>query len=216
VNRRQFVGYLATGAAAATLSSCGAGGTPTVASILTEANNILMFIAPLGDGAAAIVEIADPAIAPEVQIVVAIYDKAVPAIEQLLTDWAAASAADQPGILSQIEAAITALETDVKNIISSITGVSAVVIAEINSITASILGEISALLKAILQLQGAGGTTAALNKMAAAPYKFRSMAGPNAKTRRDNLVAELKVPTLTAIDPARTALAAKLAALPLK
>jgi hypothetical protein len=216
LSRRSFIGHLTTGGAAIYLVGCGAGGTPTVASILTEADNILMFIAPLGDGAAAIIEVADPAIAPEVLIVVSIYDKAVPAIEQLLTDWAAASAADQPGILSQIEAAVTALQADAQNIISKITGVPATVLAEINSITSSILGEISALLKWILQLKTAGGTSAALHHMAANAHKYVKMVGPNAKTQRDILVKQLQVPTNTNIDSARFALATKLAALQLK
>jgi hypothetical protein len=42
------------------------------------------------------------------------------------------------------------------------------------------------------------------------------MAGPNARTSRNNLVAELRVPTNTNMDAPRTALANKLAALQLK
>jgi hypothetical protein len=188
---------------------------PSVSTILTEINNILTFIAPLGDGIAAVIEIADPAIAPAVQAAVAIYDKAIPAIEALIAQWAAAAASAQPGILSQIQAAITALQADVTSIISSITGVGAMVLAEINSITSAILGEISSLLKAIGSLGAIGGTSAALGKMASQP-KYMKLAGPSAKTRRSNLVAELQVPTGTNIDAPCQALAAKLAALPLK
>jgi hypothetical protein len=212
MDRRKFIGssilVLTTAGATALLDSC-AGGAPTVSSILTEVDNILMFIAPLGDGAAAIIEIADPPLAPLVQTAVAIYDKAIPVIEKYITDWAAASAAAQPGILAQLLATVQALQTDVRSIINSVTGVSATVLAEINSITASILGEVSALLKAIVSLGSAGGTTAALRRMAAS-RKYAKVAGPSVKTRRTDLVAQLLVPTGTPIDTARTALAQKL------
>jgi prophage DNA circulation protein len=198
------------------LEACNSLGTVTVSSILTEADNILIFIAPLGDGAAAIIEIADPAIAPAVMVAVAIYDKAIPVIEKYLSDWAAASAANQPGILAQLEAAITALQSDVQGILNSITGVGATLLAEISAITSSILGEVSALLKAILQLKAAGGTTTAMAGIASHPHRYARMAGPNARTSRNNLVAELRVPTNTNMDAPRTALANKLAALQLK
>jgi hypothetical protein len=119
-------------------------------------------------------------------------------------------------LLGQIEAAIQALQADVQKIIASVTGVSSTVLAEINSITGSILGEISALLKAIQSLSGAGGTTTALAQMGTKPRKYAKLAGPNAKTRRDNLATELAVPTGTNIDPALAALSAKLKALQLK
>jgi prophage DNA circulation protein len=191
-------------------------GKVTPATILTEIDNILTFVAPLGDGVASIIEIADPAIAPIVAAAVAIYDKAVPAIEALIASWAAASAAAQPGILAQIQAAIQSLQQDVQGIITSVTGVSATVLAEINSITAAILGEISALLKAVQSLVGAGGTMSAAIGMAQQPRKYAKLVGPTTKTRRDNLAAELAAPTGTNIDPALAALSAKLKGLELK
>jgi hypothetical protein len=214
--RREFVGYLSAAGVlgSVALEGC-SGGTPSVSTILTEVGNILTFIAPLGDGIAAVIEVADPAIAPAVALAVGIYDKAIPVIEALIAQWAAAAATAQPGILAQIQAAITALQTDVTNIINSVTGVSAMVLAEINSITASILGEISALLKAIMSLGTVGGTTAALGKMAGSP-RYMKLAGPSVQTRRNNLVAELSVPTGTNIDAPCQALAAKLTGLKFK
>jgi hypothetical protein len=221
MTRRGFIGHLTGGGVL--LASAGAlemsmftCNPPTVSGILTEVDNILTFIAPLGDGAAAIIEIADPAIAPIVSAAVAVYDKAIPTIEQYLADWSAAAASAQPGILAQIEAAIQALQADVKSILNSVTGVSGVVLAEINSIVGAIIGEISALLKDILQLQAAGGTSAALRGMVTQPHKLYRLAGPDTNTRRNNLAAELSVATNTNIDPARSALAVKLRAIQFK
>lgn len=186
------------------------GCTVTLASVLNEAGNILAFVAPLGDGIAAIVEVVDPAVAPLVMAAVAVYDAAIPAIEKLLADWSAASASAQPGILAQIEAAITALQTDVMNIIGSIKGIPASALAEANLIISTILGEISALIKDIANLMSAGGTKASLSKMKFAMY------APDARVNRDSMVKRLKIPTGTPMDAPRMALADKLSSIQFK
>jgi|ERR1035437_1321805 hypothetical protein len=210
VSRRTFNNILvlsSVGAATLFESNCG------TASALAEADNILMFIAPLGDGVAAIVEIADPPIAPLVAAAVAIYDPAVTAVEQFLGDWSKASAAAQPGILAQALAATQALQADAAKLIAAAQVKNATAAAEIGAIFGALTGEIAALIKAIAHIGSLGGTKASLAKAANGKMK---MYGPDAKACRQNLVNELSLPTNTALDAPRAALAAKLKALQLK
>jgi len=190
-----------------------------LSSALTEADNIIMLIAPLGDGAAVIVEIADPPLAPAVMAAVKIYDLGVAAVEKYLADWAKAAGSAQPGILSQAQAAVLALKNDVASLIAAAQVKSASAAAEIEVIFGTIVNEISALLTVIPQIGALGGTTQAMNAYSktVASGRAKNLYGVrSAKTHRNDLVKRFSRPTGTAIDPARTALGAKLSALQMK
>jgi hypothetical protein len=210
LTRRAFNAILIVGGTVALIPLEGC----SLASALTEADNILILIAPLGDGVAAIVEIVDPAIAPAVIAADKIYDLALIAVENLLTEWAAASAAAQPGILAQAEEAIVTLQQDAQALIAAAQVKGAAAMAEITAIFGAVLGEIAALLKIIPQIGGMGGTTVALN--AAAKSGKLHFKGPLARSVRASLVNELSTPTGQPMDAARTELAQKLDALQLK
>lgn len=217
MNRREFVGDLTKkGIGLVLLSSvvvveeaC------TLESAINEADNILTLIAPLGDGVASVISIADPPIAPAVLAASGIYDAAVKAVENFLSDWATATAAAQPGILSETQTAVQVLNQDASNLIAASQVKDPTTAAEIGSITAAITDEISALLKVIPQIGAMGGTTAAARRLFLSKhvnlYSHRS-----AKSWRSVLVHQLETPTKTAIDGPRSELAAKLNKLSLK
>jgi len=216
MNRRQFGGALVTGGAVALigldtfmLEGC------TLASALTEADNILKLIAPLGDGVAAIVEVVDPGIAVAVSAAAKIYDAAATAVENFLDDWAAASAAAQPGILAQAYAALQTLQQDAASLIAAAQVKASAAASTIAAIFSTVIAEISALLTIIPQIGAMGGTTAALARVA---HNGRvSLYGhESAKWHRSHLVGILNVSTGTAVDAPAHALATQLSALPLK
>jgi hypothetical protein len=216
MNRRQFSGHLVKGALGASLL-----GTVVIeegcslSSALQEADNILLLLAPLGDGIFSIVEIADPPLALPLAGISKIYDAAVATVESLLAQWAKASAAAQPGILSQAQVAVQELNADAVNLISAAQVKNPTTASQIASITSAVTGEISALLTVIPQIGALGGTTVALRK--ATFFKGVDTWGqPSAKQWRSRLVKCLKDSTGLPMDTARTALAAKLEALPLK
>jgi hypothetical protein len=215
MNRRDLIkSTVIGGLGAMTLTTEGC----TLASALTEADNILIFIAPLGDGAAAIIEIADPAIAPAVAAAAKIYDLAVTTVEGLLKQWAAASASAQPGILAQVQAAVVTLQADASALIAAAQVKAASTAAEIGSIFGAITSEISALLTVIPQIGALGGTTAALNKLTQKSVFGRGnlYGGQSAKSWRSGLVTRLSTPTGQPMDTARVALATTLKGLELK
>lgn len=186
----------------------------SLSSALTEADNILALISPLGDGVAAIIDIADPALAPAVTAATAIYDIAVKAVEGFLSKWATASATAQPGILSQAQAAVQALAADATNLIAAARVTDATTAAEVAAITAAITGELSALLTVIPQIGAMGGTSFALGRLAV--RKGFKTYGPSAKSVRSELAKRMSEPTGKPIDAARAALAVKLKSLQLK
>jgi hypothetical protein len=194
----------------------------SLASALTEADNILLLISPLGDGIAAIVEIADPLIAPAVAAAVKVYDLAVTTVDGLLKQWAAAAAAAQPGILSQALAAVTVLQQDAANLITAAQVKATAAAAQISAVTGVVLKEIAALLTVIPQIGALGGTTAAA-AMVVRKYATGGLFHHvnldhlrSAKQNRSDLVARLKTATGTAVDPACVNLAMRLEELPLK
>lgn len=216
MNRRIFIGNLTAGAAGAMLlGAVGFEEGCNLASALQEADNILTLIAPLGDGIASIVEIADPAIALEVAAAVKVYDAAVAVVEADLANWSKASAAAQPGILSQAMAATQTLNADAAGLIKLAQVKDPTSAAQIASITSAVTGEISALLTVIPQIGALGGTTAALGRFVIRKG-VNTWSQPSAKQWRGRLVKGLNESTGTPSDVPCKALAAKLKALPLK
>lgn len=201
--------FTAVGSAAFFTESC------NLASALNEANNIIKLVAPLGDGVAAIVEVADPPLAIAVAGADKLYDAGVVAVENLLSSWATASAAAQPGILAQTQAAIVNLQSNVNSLIVTAQVKNPTSLAEIGTITGAMTSEISALLTIIPQIGALGGTTTALSKVVQ-KHGLQLANHRSAKTWRGNLVKQMNTPTGTAIDAPRTVLAAKLQALDLK
>lgn len=216
LNRRKFLvsgsqSVLASrvllGVVAAEAITFEAGCTP--ASVIGEAGNILTFIAPLGDGAAAIVEIVDPAIAPAVTLADGVYDVAVKALEDLLAKWSTASAATQPDLLDQIEAAAQTLSADAAQLIAAAQVKSTAAAARIAAIFGAVTSEISALLNLIPQLKAAGGTTTALQHMGIAS-KVKFAGYKKAEAYRSDLVKQLAPTGDAAVDAKLAALNAKL------
>lgn len=199
----------------------------SLAAGLTEAENIVKLIAPLGDGALAIVQLADPAIAPAVQAAAKDYDAAVPALETALSNWAAASASAQPTAFSQVEAAMTALQKSASGIISAIP-INSTAASVANDLTDAISEEVNSLASVIEQIQAGGGTTAAMQKVldgyeyqvaATAPHtgKVSLKTHKRAKQLRNQLVKALSKPTGNPkVDAVRAHEAAQLKALALK
>ncbi len=215
MNRREF-GKVTLGGVA--IMAIGVEAGCDLASALTEADNIILLLSPLADGVAGIIEIADPPLAPAVMAADKLYDLAIANVETLLAQWAKASAAAQPGILSQALVAVQELNADSASLISSIAQIKGSEAAEIGAITSAITGEISALLTVIPQIGAMGGTTAAANGFAKKAMfgRVNLHGAQSAKSWRGGLVKRMKTPTGLPMDTARTALASKLEALQLK
>lgn len=172
---------------------------------LQEASNIITLIGPLGDGVLAIVEIADPALAPGLQVIDLAYDAAYQAVAKYLADEAAALKSAQPGAIGQLESFVGVLKNDATNLVSGVAGIRVQPYeAEISSLTNAITGEVNAILSVIPQIK------AGVKNVKVPPVQ-------SAKELRKNLVKHFSSETGNArLDAVRTALAIKLNKLDLK
>ena len=210
MKRRSFLGTVGSaGLAVFTLSWSAllTGCTVTLADVLTEIGNVLKFIAPLIAGVLPIVEVADPILAPAVTAANAVFQAGVTAVSGFLDDWSAASAAAQPGIWAQVEAAAQALQADIAQLLAAARVSDPTTSSEVVSITTIAAQEVAAMLTFIAGLKATGGTTAALNQVAA---KYTGSLTPAADARA-SIVAHLRKATgNTRLDVVRKALAKKL------
>ena len=180
----------------------------TVADWLQEADNIITLIAPLGDGALAIVGIADPALALTLSLIGPAYDKAVQEVEKFLGDEAAALKAAQPGAVNQLKTFVNQLKSEAAGLITGVGGVTLQpYAAEISNITNAIAAEITAIATVIPALTS---PNARANLKALPPVR-------TAKQLRGDIVAHLKHETGdTKLDATRAQLQFKLESLRLK
>jgi hypothetical protein len=169
MKRRTFLGRVVSAALAlgtlgwsALLTGC----TVTLADVLTEIGNVLEFIAPLVSGVLPIVEVADPVLAPAVTAANAVFQAGVTAVSGFVDEWSAASAAAQPSILGQLQAAASALQSDLSNLLGAAHVSDATVSGEVTTIVTTATQEIAALLTFIAQLKTSGGMSAALHATA--------------------------------------------------
>jgi hypothetical protein len=137
----------------------------TLADVLKEIGNVLTFIAPLVAGILPIVEIADPALAPAVSAANAIFQAGVAAVNGFLQQWSNASAAAQPGIMNQLEAAAQTLQSQLSNLLAAAHVNDPTTNGEVTAIVSVAVQEVGALLTFIGQLKATGGTTASLSKV---------------------------------------------------
>jgi hypothetical protein len=219
MTRRMFTKQTGTGLlvlATAGGSSFFLEGCPTTpASWLTEASNIIKLIGPLVEGIIPIVGLVDPPLAPLITTLDGVVTVGLTALAGLLDKWAGAAATAQPGILADIQAAVTAVKTNLANLIAAAQVKSQTAAAEISSIASAVLDELSNLLTIIPQIQTAGGTMKAA-RLVVGDYYSRN---PYDKTQsvRSSMVKRLNVPTgNAALDTVRTNLSQKLAAVVLK
>jgi hypothetical protein len=189
----------------------------TPSSWLQEADDILLLLAPLGDGVLSILAVADPLEAIRITPLSKVYDTDTAAVEKFLADESVALLAAQPSIIAQLQALVATLHTDSLSLIQAAQVKNTTVQAEIQAITGSILLEIGAILTVIPSILASGvagvtGATGQKIKAGMVPKNYQS-----AKTVRGNLVKRLATPTGdAAIDAKCLALSQKLAALTLK
>ena len=169
MKRRSFLGRACS--AILTLATLGwstllTGCTITLADVLTEIGNVLQFIAPLVSGVLPIVEVADPVLAPAVTAANALFQAGVTAVSGFLDQWSATSAAAQPGILGQLQAAASALQNDLSNLLAAAHLSDASAASEVTVIVTTATQEVAALLAFIAELKTPNHTAAALNAAA--------------------------------------------------
>ena len=216
MKRRSFLGRV--GSAVLTLGTLGwstllTGCTITLADVLTEIGNVLQFIAPLVSGVLPIVEVADPPLAPMVMAANALFQSGVTAASGFLDQWSAASASAQPGILAQFQAAASALQTDLTNLLTAAHVSDASAASEVTVIVTTATQELAALLAFIAQLKTPAHTAAALN---AAAKHYTGSLTPTADARA-SIVDHLRKPTGNApLDAVRTRIAVKLSGVTIK
>lgn len=216
MERRSFLGRV--GSAVLALGTLGwstllTGCSITLADVLTEIGNVLQFIAPLVSGVLPIVEVADPVLAPTVTAANAIFQAGVTAVSGFLDQWSAASAAAQPGILGQLQAAANTLQSDLSNLLTAAHVSDANVASEVTAIVTTATQEVAALLAFIAQLKTAGGTAAALH---AAAKHYTGSLTPTADART-SIVYHLRKPTGNApLDAVRKRIAGKLSEVTIK
>jgi hypothetical protein len=216
MERRSFLGrlggvFLAIGTLgwSTLLTGC----TITLADVLAEIGNVLQFIAPLVSGVLPIVEVADPVLAPIVTGANAVFQAGVTAVSGFLDQWSAASAAAQPGILGQLEAAANTLQSDLSNLLAAAHVSDASAASEVTTIVTTATQEVAALLSFIAQLKASGGTSTALH---AAAKHYTGSLTPTADART-SIVDHLRRPTGNApLDAARKRIAAKLSDVTIK
>jgi hypothetical protein len=216
MKRRTFLGRVASAALAFGTLGCSAlltGCTITLADVLTEIGNVLQFIAPLISGVLPIVEVVDPALAPAVTAANAVFQAGVAAASDFLDQWSAASAAAQPGILGQLQAVASALQSDLSNLLAAAHVSDSTVSTEVTTIVTTATQEVAALLAFIAQLGTSGGTAAALH---AAAKHYAGSLTPTADARA-SIVAHLRKPTGDApLDTVRKHVAEKLSDVTIK
>jgi hypothetical protein len=216
MERRSFLSRV--GSAVLALGSLGwstllTGCTITLADVLTEIGNVLQFIAPLVSGVLPIVEVADPALASAVTSANAIFQAGVTAVSGFLDQWSAASAAAQPDILGQIQAAANALQSDLSNLLAAAHVSDASAASEVTTVVTTATHEVAALLAFIAQLKTSGGTAAALR---AAAKHYTGSLTPTADARA-SIVNHLRKPTGNApLDAVRQRIAGKLSEVTIK
>jgi hypothetical protein len=116
MNRRNFlvhVPLVAGGVALVDLEGCAAGDAVV---------NILQLMAPGVDGILPIVELADPAIGPAVQVVLGIFDGGVATVITLYKNYEAsltANGGNSPSLLQEFESGLSTLNTDVLAILKA-------------------------------------------------------------------------------------------------
>ncbi len=188
------------------------GCTVTLADVLTEIGNVLTFIAPLISGVLPIVEVADPVLAPAVTGANTVFQAGVTAVSALLDQWSAASAAAQPGIVSQLQAAAQALQSDLSKLLAAHVS-DATTASEVAAIVTAATQEITVLLTFIAELKTSGGTTTALTNAA---KHYTGSLTPTADARA-SIVHHLRKPTGNApLDAVRQRIAKKLSEITVK
>jgi hypothetical protein len=189
------------------------GCTVTLADVLTEIGNVLTFIAPLISGVLPIVEVADPMLAPAVIGANAVFQGGVTAVAALLDQWSAASMAAQPGILSQLQAAGQALQSDLSKLLAAAHVSDMTTAGEVTAIATTATQEIAALLAFIAELKTSGGTTTALHNAA---KHYTGSLTPTADARA-SIVHHLRKPTGNAhLDAVRQRIAKELSKITVK
>jgi hypothetical protein len=216
MKRRSFLGraggafliFIALGWSAL-LTGC----TITLADVLTEIGNVLRFIAPLVSGVLPIVEVADPVLAPPVTAANAVFQAGVTAVSGFLDRWLAASAAAQPSILGQIQAAANTLQSDLSSLLAAAHVSDASAASEVTTIVTTATQEIAALLNFIAQLKTPGNPAAALH---AAAKHYTGSLTPTADARA-SIVDHLRKPTGNApLDTVRKRIAGSLSKVAIK
>jgi pyrroline-5-carboxylate reductase len=157
MNRRDF---MLTSAGAAVLPSLLLEGC-TFQQGVDEFISIVNLMAPAVSGVVGIIELADPALVPAVQLVVTIFNKEVPVVTQAYNDWKTAAAANQPGFLGALEATITTLRQDGLSLLTASQVKDTNKQAAIDNLMNSVLQEIAEITALVNQVKTGGGTTAA-------------------------------------------------------
>jgi hypothetical protein len=151
--------------------------------------NILNLMEPAIDGVVLIVNLVDPPLGVVIQAGVTIFDQEIPVITKIYNDWVAASAAAQPGFLSQLEAALAVLRQDALTILTGAHVTDPAHQTAIGFIINAVLSEITEIASLIVSAKASGGTPSA----AAKAVKRTSLGKPvvSASAFRSKLVSQL-------------------------
>jgi len=191
MRRRSFLAFALSAVLCMTLSVCM---VLEGCSASDEAVALLNGSVPFVQGILAVVALADPPLAPIVVPIAAGYGTAVNVFDQAYATWQAALPSEQPGKFGAVEAAITAVKTELASLLTVAHVKDANRQNTIEVLFAAAQNAVTEVFTFVSQVKGAGGTTAAAEMILHEQYGGGREPQTATKTAKASKVKVPKIP----------------------
>jgi hypothetical protein len=175
--------------------------------------SIINLMSPAVDGIVGVVELVDPPVGIIVQAGVTAFDAEIPNVTKLYNDWKAAAAANAPGLLGELSAAVSVLKSDAITILNAAHVKDVTHQNAIDNLINSVLSEITEISQLVTEAQQAGGTTKAAKNVVGKKVMLGKPVKKSSAFKHDLLTHLKKKTGDTKLDGVNEQTAAKIAAI---